>query len=160
MITERGLSYLSVVVMVRRLDVFLYQVGLHWNEEVTSCTVRSFNLPHKVLHTKIYTQSCIHLLAITDIWFLTDLLLLLLLTPGKVLLSVHLADGSTVVFQLTNPLLCSFELVLQILLNSGIISLQISPLFSWTKITKTTKLYMHYPFILPIIPHIFNIGYN
>lgn len=43
-------------------------------------------------------------------------LLLLLLTPGEVLLSVHLADGSTVVFQLANPLLRLFELVLQILL--------------------------------------------
>lgn len=46
----------------------------------------------------------------------TQLLLLLLLTPGEVLLSVHLADGSTVVFQLANPLLRLFELVLQILL--------------------------------------------
>lgn len=34
--------------------MFLYQVGLHGNEEVTCCTVSCFHLPHEVLHTKIY----------------------------------------------------------------------------------------------------------
>lgn len=44
-------------------------------------------------------------------------MLLLLVTPGEVLLSVHLADGSTVVFQLTDSLLRSYELVQQVLLH-------------------------------------------
>lgn len=40
-----------------------------------------------------------------------------MLTFGEVLLSVHLADGSTVVFQLANPLICLLEFVLQIFLQ-------------------------------------------
>lgn len=50
------LLYLAVVVVVRRLDMFLYQVGLHGNEKVTCCTVSSFHLPHKVLHPKLCTS--------------------------------------------------------------------------------------------------------
>lgn len=41
----------------------------------------------------------------------------LLLTSGEVLFFIHLADGSGVVFQLADPLLCLFELVLQVLLQ-------------------------------------------
>lgn len=105
--------------MVRRLDVFLYQVGLHGNEKVTCCTMGSFHLPHEVLHTEIYTDVSNNCNEWTSIFFFLNLRhnCKLLLTPGEVLLLVHLADGSTVVFQLVNPLLCLLELVLQILLQ-------------------------------------------
>lgn len=51
------LSYLPVVAMVRRLDVFLDEVRLHGNEKVTCCAVGCFHLPHEVLHTELCTQS-------------------------------------------------------------------------------------------------------
>ena len=52
--TGDDLPYLPVVVVVRRLDVLLNQVGLHGNEKVTCCTVGRFHLPHEMLHAKIY----------------------------------------------------------------------------------------------------------
>lgn len=94
--------------------MFLYQVGLHGNEKVTCRTVGSFHLPHEVLHTELCAQAFNICNRQETKSTYTQLLLL---TPGEVLLPVHLADGSTVVFQLANPLLCLFEFVLQILLQ-------------------------------------------
>lgn len=110
-------TYLTVVVMVRRLDMFLYQVGLHGNEKVTCCAVGGFHLPHEVLHAEICTK--VRQVSARSSFMNAPthtLLLLLLPTPGEVLLFVHLADGGAVVLQLAYPVICLLELVLQILL--------------------------------------------
>lgn len=73
---------------------------------------------------KKINHKCLLSAIITSVRVYRDSQHLLLLTPGEVLLSVHLADGSAVVFHLTDPLLRSSELVLQVLLHEGIIYLQ------------------------------------
>ncbi len=99
--------------------MFLYQVGLHGNEQVTCCTVGRLHLSHEVLHAEIYTDvsNICNERSLKSLFTSSTQRLLLLLTSGEVLLFVNLADGSAVVFQLAHPLLCFLELVLQILLQ-------------------------------------------
>ena len=42
--------YLAVVVVVGGFEVFLDEVVLHGDEQITGCTVGRLHLPHEVLH--------------------------------------------------------------------------------------------------------------
>lgn len=142
--------YLPIIVMVMRLDVFLNQVGLHWNEKVTCRTVGSLHFSHEVLHTKIYTRekkSAMRSLPLHLTHTVRQSETDKLLTPGEILLFVHLADGSTVIFQLINPLLCLLKLVLQILLQNQTKLISVS---SNANKAKKVSMEICYSFIHPI----------
>lgn len=101
--------------------MFLNQVWLHGNEQVTHGTVSRLHLPHEVLHAELCATFG-KTFAVRERTFLVlaaSIQTKLLLTPGEVLVFVRLTDGSRVVIHVLDPLCGLLNFVLQILLENS-----------------------------------------